>query len=329
MGLSKENSASWRNPSVGRELAVGIAATLLFFLSVLLIPMVGVFMGIFTPLPTLLSFYRWGPPLGYWIPGGAGVAGSAVLVYLGMSESLPYFLEMLFLGLFLGAAMRQSWSIEKTIGSSTLLVFAMGAVIFWWVHASGEAGLMKGLEEDLGGAITATLQQYGSFSQEKQLLEQALQSIVPLMVRLLPALGLSSALVISWMNLMVAKRYCQVHSLPLPPWEDWTRWKAPELMVWPVIASGFMLLVPNEIAKIFGMNGLMVLGTIFLFQGLAVIAFYFEKWKLPRALRAILYAFIMLQQFAALGVALSGLFDVWFDFRRLSRKSTSEDDEAE
>ena len=314
---------------MGRELAVSIAATLLFFLSVLLIPMVGLFVGIFTPLPTLLFFYRWGPPRGYWIPGGAGVAGSAVLVYLGMADTLPYFLEMLFLGLFLGAAMRQNWSIEKTIGSSTLLVFAMGALIFWWVHSTGETGLLQSLEEDLRGAISETLRQYGAFSNEKQVLEQALQAIVPLMVRLLPGLALASALVVSWLNLMVARRYCLVHRLPLPPWEDWTMWKAPELLVWPLIGCGFALLVPGDLLKILGMNGLMVLGTIFLFQGLAVIAFYFDKWKLPRALRAILYAILLLQQFAALGVALSGLFDVWFDFRRLSRKSSSEDDQEE
>ena len=309
---------------MGREVAVSIAATLLFYLSVLLIPMAGLFVGIFTPLPTLLSCYRWGGPRGYWVPGGAAVAGSLLFSSLGMVESLPYFLEMLFLGLFLGAAMRQRWSLEKTVGSSTLLVFGMGALIFWWVHSTVDGGIVSSLEEDLRNAISATLQQYGAFAEEKQLLEQTLQTIVPLMVRLLPGLALSSTLVISWLNLLVTRRYCLVHRLDFPAWEEWSGWKAPEPLVWAVIGSGCMLLIPESLAKVLGLNGLLVIGTIYLFQGLSVVSFYFEKWRLPRILRAVVYAFLLLQQFVTLGVMLLGLFDVWFDFRRLSPKSSSE-----
>jgi uncharacterized protein YybS (DUF2232 family) len=87
------------------------------------------------------------------------------------------------------------------------------------------------------------------------------------------------------------------------------------------LEGGFLLFVPSSGLRFLAANVLLVLGTVYLFQGLAIAAFYFEKWKLPRFLRAVIYAFLLLQQFATLGVILVGLFDIWLDFRRLSRKA--------
>jgi uncharacterized protein YybS (DUF2232 family) len=63
----------------------------------------------------------------------------------------------------------------------------------------------------------------------------------------------------------------------------------------------------------------MVAGVVYLFQGLAIVSYYFERWKLPRLFRTAAYAIILIQQFFTLGAMLLGLFDMWFDFRRLSR----------
>jgi hypothetical protein len=45
--------------------------------------------------------------------------------------------------------------------------------------------------------------------------------------------------------------------------------------------------------------------------------FYLHHWNVPRLLRAIIYALLLLQQFATLLLILLGLFDMWFNFRRL------------
>lgn len=285
--------------------------------------MLGMFVGIFTPLPTLLLYYRWGRPLGYFIPGGSLVVGVVLFSTLGLADSIPYFMAMLALGLLLGSAMRQGWSVERTIGVTSLLVFGLGVLVFALTHGTEAGSVFKGLEGELNEAITATFKQYGANTVEKRLLEQALHDVAPLVVRLLPGTALASALVVCWLNLLVAGRYCRVHNLPMPPWEPWSRWKTPEFLVWPVIGCGFLLLVPGDLPTIVSMNALLVFGVVYLFQGLAVVSFYFERWHLPRILRAIIYGFLLLQQFITLGAILMGLFDVWFDFRRLSRKSVS------
>ncbi|MBP8644904.1 MAG: DUF2232 domain-containing protein [Syntrophobacteraceae bacterium] len=319
--MATENGAS---PGLGgqrgKELFLGIGGTLVFFFSALLIPMVGLFAGIFTPLPTLLFFYRWGPPWGYVIPGGAALLGIPLLMLLDLGYGAPYLLEMLVFGLFLGFGMRRHWSVERVVGSASALVTVMG-LLFLWISLQGtEGGFFKAMEDDLQSSITATLQQYGDLSRDQKAVSSAIQKVVPLIVRLFPAIAVSSAILISWMNLLVTRRYCRNHRVLLPPWREWSHWKANDLLVWVVIGAGFSQLLPMGIFRLVGLNVLLVVGTIYLLQGFSIMAFYFDRWNLPKPLRAFLYALLLLQQYLALGAVLFGLFDVWVDFRRLSGK---------
>ncbi len=315
--------ASWRNPLIARELVVGILATLVAFFSALLVPMLGIFVGIFTPLPTLLNYYRWGAPVGYTIPGVAFALGCLVLFHLNTLQSAPYFLELLGLGVFLGVMIRRNWSLEKTIGWASLTFFVLGISIYLLLHGSilGE-DLFQHLQKVFQEAVTVTFQQYGGTSPEARMLEQSLHNAIPLMVRLLPGAALASTIVLSWINVLILKRYCQVHRVPLPAWGEWRQWRTPEFLVWFVIVSGFSLLLPVHMVKFVALNALIVLSTIYLLQGLAVIAFYFDKWKVPRLLRAFLYVLLVMQQFASLLAVCIGFFDVWIDFRRLTKKPT-------
>jgi uncharacterized protein YybS (DUF2232 family) len=320
MVVGNENNSQTVSPSVRREFALGIAATLLFFLSALMVPVMGFMAGIFTPLPTLLTFYRLGAPLGLWIPAGALGVGSALLLFLGMGSSIPYLLEMIAFGLILGAGMRRDWSTERTLGTAGFLVFAVGAMAFWLANGGPEGDLVSQVENELKQTVAATLEQYGGTSIDRQLIEESLQQFIPVMVKLMPGISLATAVLIAWLNVLIARRYCRVHRVPLPRWPEWSQWKAPEVLVWVVIGCGFILLASDGTLRIVCLNVLIVLSTIYLFQGLSIVAFYSDRWKIPRLFRAFIYGFLLLQQFATLGAVLMGLFDMWFDFRRLSQK---------
>lgn len=320
MPVGNEDNMYAVGPSVQRELVLGVAATLLFFTSALMIPVVGFLAGVFTPLPTLITFYRFGSPLGYWIPGGAVALGSVLLLFLGMPFSIPYLLEMVFLGLFLGTGMRMGWSTERTIGSASLLVFVAGAFLFWFTNGGPQGTLMSQVENEFKQAVTAVLDQYAGTTLDRSLIDESVEQFIPVMVRLLPGFSLGTSILIAWLNVMIALRYCRIHHVILPPWPAWNEWKAPEVLVWGLIGAGFALLASSGSARIVCFNILVVLSIVYLLQGLAIVAFYLDKWKLPRLLRAIIYGFLLLQQFATLAAVFLGIFDMWFDFRRVSRK---------
>ena len=71
---------------------------------------------------------------------------------------------------------------------------------------------------------------------------------------------------------------------------------------------------PEHSVKLFGINGLLILMTIYFFQGIAIISFYFEKKHFPRLLRIVLYSLIALQQIVLLIVVGLGNY-----FRRKGR----------
>jgi uncharacterized protein YybS (DUF2232 family) len=323
MGANGELSAPPGNPVIAKDLVLGVAATLLFFLTVMIIPVFGIFAGVFTPLPTLLVYCRWGSPWAFWVPGGAALCGVAVLTYFNLLQSIPYLLEMVLLGLLLGLGMHRNWSLERTVGTASLLVFAFGALVFWFQYGIGIEDSGMQLERDLRDAIALVMQHYGPASADKQMVAEAVEKMLPILVKLLPGAALSSTLMACWLNLLVAKRYCRMHRLPLPAWHEWSQWKAPDFLVWVVIASGLMLLLPFGFLKIPALNALMVAGIIYLFHGLAILSFFFERWKLPRIFRAFLYGIVLIQQFFTLGAMLMGLFDMWIDFRRLPRGTSA------
>ena len=58
-------------------------------------------------------------------------------------------------------------------------------------------------------------------------------------------------------------------------------WKAPEYLVWAVIGCGAILLLADKGLKMIGLNGLLILMTVYFFQGIAVVSFFFEKKNFP------------------------------------------------
>ena len=63
--------------------------------------------------------------------------------------------------------------------------------------------------------------------------------------------------------------------------------------------------------------------TIYFFQGIAIVSFFFEKKRLPVALRFILYSLIVVQQFLLLLIIGFGFFDMWLNFRKLETQQDS------
>ncbi len=303
-----------------RESFLYVLLTIGLFLSISFIPLAGFFTGILTPLPTALALIRLGLPGAWLVPGISALAGGAVLLRLGMVNSIPYFWAMLSMGAVMGYGTKKLWTSEKVIGLATLAVSAISALLLGlsFMEAGGE--LIRLLEQDLQSAISTAMAQLGTPSTDLREVEASLTALVPLMVRIMPGISIACTLGIAWVNMLVVRRYCRKFGLGVLIRDDWTLWKSPEPLVWLLIAGGVAFLLPLDDLKYPAMNVLIVLGSIYFLQGLAIAAFYFEKWKLPVIFRGLAYGVFLVQQFASIIVAALGLFDVWFDFRKLTKK---------
>lgn len=303
---------------ISKDIITGIAITGLIFAISIYMPIIGFFSALFIPLPTFFYRSKLGRVKGAAIPILTCILMIAVFGKISIDTLL--FIELLILGYVLGELVELNLSIEKTV------LYACGAVIF-----SGTIGTIifsniydvqiyslvteyvkKNLE------LTLTLYENMEVSQESiHMLSNSFESIQYVLVRIIPALVVSSTLFISWTSLLLAKPLLINRKLFYPAYGSLRLWKAPEYLVWGIIGCGLTLLLPNKTIKIFGLNGLLILMTIYFFQGIAIVSFYFEKKKFPRILRFILYSFIALQQLILLVVIGLGFFDIWINFRKL------------
>ncbi len=142
-----------------------------------------------------------------------------------------------------------------------------------------------------------------------------------LLERLLPGLMVANMGLVAWLNVVLAR---QLHFLlgwgePKPPLYQWV---APEWLIFALLGSGFLLLVPVSEVRSVGLNVLLVLALLYFAQGLAVVATWFQRLGLPKALRIIGYPLMFLNPVFFVIITL-GLMDLWLDFRRLHRPKES------
>jgi hypothetical protein len=91
-----------------------------------------------------------------------------------------------------------------------------------------------------------------------------------------------------------------------------TRW--PLGLAVAFVAAGLAVLAPGLRAAAY--NVLLVLAFFFALQGLAVVAYYTHRLAAPPLLRAAVLLLVLVNPWAPQILALIGLFDIWFDFRK-------------
>jgi uncharacterized protein YybS (DUF2232 family) len=61
---------------------------------------------------------------------------------------------------------------------------------------------------------------------------------------------------------------------------------------------------------------LMLSGLLYFFQGLAIFIALLERWNVPVYIKWTLYFILIIQSYGVLILALLGISDIWFNFRK-------------
>ncbi len=301
-----------------RDIVSGIAITSLIFAISVYMPIIGFICSLFIPLPTLFYRSKLGRRTGAIIPIITIIVMITVLG--GISIDILFFVELLFLGFVLSELIELDLSIEKT------MLYACGSVIFVGIASLlfysnlSDKGIYAFVAEYISKNLKLTLEIYENMgvSQDSiHMISNSLENIKYVLIRIIPALVVASTFFVSWTNLLVAKPILKSRGLFYPSFGSLKIWKAPEFLIWVIIGCGLLLLVPEKTFKIIGLNGLLIMLTVYFFQGIAIVSFYFEKKRFPRMLKVFLYSLIALQQAVLLVIIGLGLFDMWLNFRKL------------
>lgn len=308
-----------RDILTGAGILVFLCALCLYF------PVAGFVCFLLLPLPEAFYRIKLGRRAGS-LPALIAAAGVWMLIG-GRAVDFWMILCMLALGFALGDALEKNLSIEKTIAYPCGLVWLAGLaalVVFGNLAESGPWGLASDYVKKNLELTAATYRRMDMPEQSVRLLAESLDRIHYVIMRIMPALAAAGLVFSAWVNVLLARVTFPFWRLKLPDFGPLNRWKAPDAMVWGVIGCALLMLVSDGTAAFIGANGLILLMLVYLFQGIAVISFYFEQRRVPMFVRLLIYAFIAMQQVFALLVIGLGFFDTWIDFRRLAVKNNGD-----
>jgi uncharacterized protein YybS (DUF2232 family) len=303
---------------MAKDIATGLGLTLIIFLIAARVPIVGFFGAVFLPLPTLFYTVKAGRQTGATI---AAVAAAAFLALGGgLSPDVFFFIDLLVTGWVLGELFLQRLSVERTVIYTVLT--ACGISILALAMAAGVSGegfgaLINGYVDRNLETTLALYQGMGMPEDNIRLITESLDRIRYVLVRLLPAMAVTTILVVAWANLIMGRAMLLRRGLAAPDFGPLNRWKAPEALVWVAIGGGLLLLAPVLPLKLVGANAVLILMAVYFFQGIAIVSYFFHRKALPRPMRVFLYGLIAIQQIFLLLVIILGFFDLWFNFRRL------------
>jgi uncharacterized protein YybS (DUF2232 family) len=315
MGSEKQQ----RGGLLRADFFAAIAISSLTFLAAALSPVVGSVAIVFAPLPILYYRAKYGPLQGLAILGAALLITGALAQIFSPGVNLLILLLPGFLGFGLWELLKRRLSIERTIIYAVSLLSGFGILILLLRYlGTGETPW-----HFVEGYIAASLQegirsytQMGISAEQIALIQENAGQITRIMAYIFPCLALLGAASTVWINVLAARMLFQIRELPFPDLGDLAQWKAPEWLVWILIAAGGSLLLPQDWMKFTGLNILIICFFVYLLGGLSIISFLFKRKGIPTGIRAMLYILIVLQQYLVLPVIIVGLFDLWIDFRK-------------
>ncbi len=322
---------SWALSIMGSASVRGVAAPILsalFFLSMFFVPVLGSLINPFAPLPILYVLLRYGLVAGLF---GALLSAIVVGAVLGAKVSAFYLLSYALMAMVLGGMIKKQVGITTAVAVAAALSMAATGLFFVAVGSSSAAEvytfMLKIVQQMINESVD-TYRKAGVPADQVDFLVQNAGDISRWMVRILPGAAAVAYFLMSLSN-YIFYRYLQKRWTYLAPADtlDTTRWSPPEQMVFAFILGLGLALVANSLARIVGVNILIVVMLVYFTTGCCIIQFWFEKFKLPNFLRMTVYILLLLQPFLMAGIAGMGLFDLWFDFRKIRRKAGAKEED--
>jgi hypothetical protein len=243
-----------------------------------------------------------------------------------------YFIFFLSVAVALGEGARKDWNLSRWAGSA--IAAGVGCVVFAILLAKffGAGSLVEGARGYVETVIVQIVElnkTSGVSNFQTQYLAQHGNDIASFLVFLLPSLIFVFVLLSVVLNILVGRRLVRVPRA-LSRLRQTVMFRLPDSLVWTVIGSGIAFFIDRYVLhlgwiKFLAINGLIAIGALYFFQGLAVVAFFIERMRM-RLLRLLIYITIILF-FQSIGLVLVGvgLADVWVHFRERAQKLTKEE----
>ena len=307
-------------PAAVKDILKGVFLCIMIIAIIYVMPLIGVFAWMFLPLPVL--FYRLKTGRN---PGAIIIAASLALLIISTSNfalNTLYFGSLLMTGFFLGEFIEQHLSIEKIILYTGFAVLSVCVIILFFYSLT----LTEGIDQLISNYVlryknlsSQLFSQSGELYPEIKIDQQMLEKAGSFLISAFPAILINSYLTMIWLNILSIRKLLHKEGIIVKNIENLNQWKAPEHMVFGLIGLAGLMFFPMGVITILALNCLIILLFVYFFQGIAVVSFFFQEKGVSFVLRFFSYFLIAIQPLFMFLVIGFGLFDTWFNFRKLDK----------
>lgn len=297
------------------------AVAIIFALISTYLPVIGAFVNLLWPVPIVLLGVRHGYR---WSILAVVASGLIIALIMHPLTAVSVVVGFGLIGIALGYGLREGFSPTKTllIGAaaslvSKIAVLAISAAVMGFnpLNLQTEA-MVKGLEQAMD-----FYRGMGMKAEDLERMDAMLKPMVEIVKIILPAGFVLAAFVDTFLNFQVAKVVLARLGLQIQPFPPFRQWTMPRFTIYALVVSLVAIYwgKTRELELLYntGMN-IQVLATMFLFvQGMALVYFLTDKYKLSRLVRGIILFLILSNGIFMQALIIGGAFDLIFDYRQL------------
>jgi len=299
-----------------RHVAVPAAVSLALYFGSLLLPP----LAMFSAAPLYYALAAGGPRAGLSAMAVCALAALAAggaapaLLFLSLAGSTAYALYRMKL---------ENAPLERTLGLSAMAPFASVVMVFAslaFMAGTSPEQVTQGWAREALAAMETSYRQAGVEAEFTLWLSGNAEALAGMVA------GAAFGMAFAGCFVMTALNYAAIGALSRRyRWgihfenHVFTAWRAPDGLVWALVAAGAAALLADGFAAAAGVNALIIAGVIYLFQGVAILQHYLGRGGVPPLLRALAYFLIFSQPALLALLAAVGVADLWADFRGLAR----------
>lgn len=299
-------------------------------------------LSVFAPVPLILAFLLYGRLITLFI---GGVCTSALWL-VSVKYAIPQVIAGMYLTAFLYAILiaevilRKINPVKGLIYAGVILVTIIGGALIAY-NQFGQVSVKTELKTSVVKLMAMVKEQnknneamngnaeearaFQDFISKPEELALEIYNVLPAIICVFAFFGL-------WISLYMTLRNVSIwrfkHPYPFSL-KDLINFRVPDFFVWPLILSLVCVVGVDyglpKLAATIGTNLLYSLGVFYLFQGFGVYNAFLKYLKIGGFLKTMFVVFTLVMAYKFL--AILGIFDLWFDFRKfLMNKKKDEGD---